>query len=218
MGFDAKFWMFAALVAAVAYLIGSVSFAVIVSRLCAQDDVRSHGSGNAGMTNILRNYGKKLAVFTAAGDFGKGIVAVLLGRMIFDMVGITLLDGGYIAGLFAVLGHLFPLYFGFRGGKGVLTSVGVMLVLNPPAMLILLLLEIPFVFLVRIVSLASVTGYFLYPLLSFGVDFWRQNPDRWFNLAFALLICAIGAFMHRENIKRLLSGTEYRFGKDKDKK
>ena len=97
--FDGRFWLIAALVAAVSYLIGSVSFAVIVSRIGAQDDVRIHGSGNAGMTNILRTYGKKLAFFTAIGDFGKGIVAVALGRMVFGLADIYSFDGGYIAGL-----------------------------------------------------------------------------------------------------------------------
>ena len=102
--FEGKFFLAAALTAVLSYLIGSVSFAIIVSRLGAQEDVRNYGSGNAGMTNILRNYGKKMAAFTAVGDFGKALVAVALGRLIFRMLGVEALDGGYIAGLFRVPG------------------------------------------------------------------------------------------------------------------
>lgn len=210
-----KFWSFAAIVALAAYLIGSVSFAVIVSRVGAQDDVRRHGSGNAGMTNILRNYGKKMAAFTALGDFGKGIVAVAVGRMIFTLAGITVLDGGYIAGFFVVLGHLFPLYFGFKGGKGVLTSLGVVLMLNWVVFALLVVLLLPVVFIVKIVSLTVIIGYILFPFFTLLINYIEGQPLL-FNFAFALLLSCLGAFMHRENIKRLLAGTEYRFGQKKE--
>lgn len=213
--FNGHFWLFAALAAAAAYLIGSVSFAVIVSRVGAQDDVRAHGSGNAGMTNILRTYGKKLAVFTAAGDFGKGIVAVQLGRMFFTLGGITSFDGGYIAALFAVLGHLYPLFFGFKGGKGVLTSIGVVLMLNWRVCVILLVLLVPVVFWVKIVSLTVLIGYALFPVFTVMVDY-VMGRNILFDLFFALLISGIGTYKHRENIKRLREGTEYRFGQKKD--
>ena len=207
-----------ALVALVSYLIGSVSFAVIVSRVGAQDDVRRHGSGNAGMTNILRNYGKKMAALTAIGDFGKGVVAVALGRLLFPLLAgeaAALVDAGYVAGFFVILGHLFPLYFGFRGGKGVLTGLGVLLMLDPVVFAILLVLLLPVVFLVRIVSLASVLGYALFPMLTVVVNWLRGDPFL-FKLCFAVCIAAIGIFMHRSNIRRLLNGTEYRFGQKKD--
>ena len=207
-----------ALVALVSYLIGSVSFAVIVSRVGAQDDVRRHGSGNAGMTNILRNYGKKMAALTAIGDFGKGVVAVALGRLLFPLLAgeaAALVDAGYVAGFFVILGHLFPLYFGFRGGKGVLTGLGVLLMLDPVVFSILLVLLLPVVFLVRIVSLASVLGYALFPVFTVVVNWLRGDPFL-FKLCFAVCIAAIGIFMHRSNIRRLLNGTEYRFGQKKD--
>ena len=207
-----------ALVALVSYLIGSVSFAVIVSRVGAQDDVRRHGSGNAGMTNILRNYGKKMAALTAIGDFGKGVVAVALGRLLFPLLAgeaAALVDAGYVAGFFVILGHLFPLYFGFRGGKGVLTGLGVLLMLDPVVFAILLVLLLPVVFLVRIVSLASVLGYALFPVFTVVVNWLRGDPFL-FKLCFAVCIAAIGIFMHRSNIRRLLNGTEYRFGPKKD--
>ncbi len=207
-----------ALVALISYLIGSVSFAVIVSRVGAQDDVRRHGSGNAGMTNILRNYGKKMAAFTAVGDFGKGVVAVALGRLLFPLLAgeaAQLIDAGYVAGFFVILGHLFPLYFGFKGGKGVLTGLGVLLMLDPVVFAILLVLLLPVVFIVRIVSLASILGYALFPVFTVLVNWLRGEPFL-FKLCFAVCIGAIGIFMHRSNIKRLLSGTEYRFGQKKD--
>lgn len=211
-----RFWLAAGLAALAAYLIGSVSFAVIVSRVGAQDDVRKHGSGNAGMTNILRNYGKKMAALTAIGDFGKGVVAVALGRMLFLLLGVAAVDGGYIAGFFALLGHLFPLYFGFKGGKGVLTSLGVVLMLNWKVFLMLVVLLVPVVFIVKIVSLTVIIGYVLFPIFTVLVDHFSGKPF-WFDLLFALLLSGLGAFMHRENIERLLNGTEYRFGQDKNK-
>lgn len=218
-----RFWISALMTALAAYLIGSVSFAVIISRLCAQDDVRSHGSGNAGMTNILRTYGKKLAVLTALGDFGKGVVAVALGRLIFHLAAggadapaiYNAFDGGYIAGLFVIIGHVFPLYFQFKGGKGVLTSLGVVTVLNPLVFSIIVLLMIPFVFIVKIVSLASVIGFMLFPIATTVVNLLSNEPFL-FDLIFSLLISGIGIWMHRSNIKRLLNGTEYKFGGKKN--
>ena len=100
------------------YLLGSLNFAVIVSRLYAHDDVRRHGSGNAGMTNMLRTYGKFPALLTALGDIFKGTASVWIGRLAFALLGISFMDGGYLGGIAALLGHLFPLYFGFKGGKG----------------------------------------------------------------------------------------------------
>lgn len=216
--FNSKVWAAAALSAALAYLIGSVSFAIIVSRLGAQDDVRAHGSGNAGMTNILRTYGKKMAAFTAIGDFGKALVAVALGRMIFQLLGVTWFDGGYIAGFFALLGHLFPVYFGFRGGKGVLTSLGVMLMLNPLVFIICLIPLLPVVFLTKIVSLTVCIGYILFPLATLAVDAYirgMRGASLLFDFFFVLCLAFLGVVMHRENIARLIRGTEFKFGQKK---
>ena len=214
-----QIWAAAGVVALLSYLIGSVSFAVIVSRVGMQEDVRNYGSGNAGMTNILRNYGKGMAAFTAIGDFGKGVVAVALGRLIFPLIAGTavtgtvpiFLDAGYVAGLFVILGHLFPIYFGFRGGKGVLTSLGVVLMLNPMVFLLLLVLLLPVVFTVKIVSFTVLIGYVLFPLFTLAVDYFQGGPML-SDFIFALLISGMGAFMHRTNIQRLRAGTEYRFG------
>lgn len=216
--FTANFWLYGILTATAAYLIGSVSFAIIVSRIGAQEDVRKHGSGNAGMTNMLRSYGKKMAAITAMGDFGKALVAVALGRLIFSLlagIDTRTFDGGYVAGVFVILGHLFPLYFGFKGGKGVLTSLGVVLMLNPVVFFIIAVLLVPTVFLLRIVSLTVLIGYVLFPITTLLVDYFLRGlrgGALWFDLLFALLISGIGTFMHRNNIMRLAKGTEYRFG------
>ena len=121
-----------------AYLMGSINFAVLVSRIYAKDDVRRHGSGNAGMTNMLRTYGVGPAFFTGVGDFSKGALAVLVGRMIFQQLGVTAMDGGFVGAAFVLLGHLYPIFFHFKGGKGVLTSCGVILLLNPIVFCILI--------------------------------------------------------------------------------
>ena len=186
-----KLCLFAAVVALVSYLLGSVSFAVIVSRIGAKDDVRNHGSGNAGMTNILRSYGKKMAAFTAIGDFGKGVIAVALGRIIFSLAGIQGIDAGYIAGLFVILGHLYPLFFGFKGGKGVLTSLGAAVIVSPIPFLVIAGIAIPTVFAVKIVSLISIIGFALYPFVVVAVDLLLDKP-LWGELLFSLIVSSLG--------------------------
>ncbi len=208
-----KLCLFAAVVALVSYLLGSVSFAVIVSRIGAKDDVRNHGSGNAGMTNILRSYGKKMAAFTAIGDFGKGVIAVALGRIIFSLAGIQGIDAGYIAGLFVILGHLYPLFFGFKGGKGVLTSLGAAVIVSPIPFLVIAGIAIPTVFAVKIVSLISVIGFALYPFVVVAVDLLLNKPFLG-ELIFALVVSGLGIWKHRGNIQRLRAGTEYKFGQN----
>ena len=197
-----------------AYLMGSINSAIIVSRIYAKEDIRTHGSGNAGMTNILRTYGKLPAAWTAVGDFAKGALAVLLGRLFFYILGVDAgFDVGFVAGFFALLGHLFPIYFGFRGGKGVLTSAGVIFVIHPLIFLLLAVIIIPIMFLTRIVSLGSVLGAVLFPVLTFFFCGRTWSVD----LLFALLMGAVVLFMHRANIKRLLNGTENRFPKKSKK-
>ncbi len=205
------------LAAAAAYLLGSVSFAVIVSRCLYHQDVRQFGSGNAGMTNILRTYGKKAAALTLAGDFLKGVVAVLVGRLIFAAFGVDLFDGAYVAGLFALLGHLYPVYFGFRGGKGILTSIGIIAVINPIVFAGLLVIGLPLIFITRMVSVGSLAGAVSFPILTLLVDYFTGGVS-WLDFFFSVVIALLVIWMHRANIRRLLNGTENRFGsKNKDK-
>ncbi len=204
-----------AIVAVLGYLLGSISFAVIVSKGLRGDDVRNHGSGNAGMTNVLRVYGKKMAAMVCAGDFAKGIIAVYIGRLVFTAVGITLLDGGYVGGVFALIGHLFPLYFGFKGGKGVLTSAGIMLVINPLVFLFLVPATVVLMFITRIVSLGSVLAALLYPIITYLVNTYIYHSPATLDTVASAIMGGVVILMHRENIKRLLNGTESRFGQKK---
>lgn len=200
--------------AAAGYLLGSVSFAVVVSKLGYHEDVRDHGSGNAGMTNILRTYGKGAAAVTLAGDFCKGALAVVIGRLIFWLLRVDFMDGAYVAGMFALLGHLYPLYFGFKGGKGILTSVGVIFLINPLVGLMLLAVGLPLIFLTRIVSVGSLAGAASYPFFTWLTVYLKgENPV--FDTVFASVIALLVIYMHRENVKRLLNGTENKFGKKK---
>ena len=115
------------LTAVISYLIGSVNFSILLSRIISGKDIRESGSGNAGATNMLRTYGKKMGVITLLLDILKGVIAILGCRVLFGEAADTL---AYIAGVFVALGHNFPLYFGFKGGKGVATSLGVILMLD----------------------------------------------------------------------------------------
>jgi len=211
MVFSWGLWIAFLAVAALSYLLGSLNFALILSRFLAKDDIRRHGSGNAGMTNILRTYGAKPAIATAAGDFLKAMAAVVLSRLIFRQAGIELVDAGYISGLFVLLGHLYPLYFKFKGGKGVMVSIAVIFLTNPPILLVLLLVILPVVFITRIVSLGSVLGAAVYPVLTYFL-LWYRGEEPLYDTICAAIISLIIFYTHRENIKRLLNGTENRFG------
>lgn len=221
------YWFWLLLIAAVSYLLGSFNFAILVTRMLAHKDIRDMGSGNAGMTNVLRSQGPKAAVLTTVGDLGKSVLAVLLGGYLFHLAGGEVLSddmrwviGRYLAGLFCMLGHLFPLYFGFRGGKGVLTTLGIMLVVDWQAALIGLTVFLIVVFITRMVSLGSIIGVLTVTLLTWIFDRfvreWNINTVTFCTAATALL-AAIVIWMHRGNIKRILNGTERKisFGKNK---
>ena len=152
-----------------AYLLGSLNFAIIVSRLFFHKDIRQFGSGNAGMTNILRTFGKGAAAGVLCGDVLKGTCAVLLGRLFFTLLapGAGVIYGAYIAAIAAVLGHLFPLYFGFKGGKGISVATGAIFAIEPAVILALIAVFLVMVVCTRIVSLSSITVAALYPVFTF---------------------------------------------------
>lgn len=204
--------------ALVSYLLGSVNWAVILSKLFYHKDIRTFGSGNAGMTNMLRTFGKLPAAFVALGDFGKGILTVAVSRAVFAelFVGPLPFDVGYLAGIFTVLGHLFPVYFHFKGGKGVLTALGMVLVIDWRVFLLVFIICALILASSKIVSLASVTGAVLYPVATFLVHR-AAGTLSYANLSLAAVIALMVLYMHRENIGRLLRGEEYRFGTPKDK-
>ena len=188
MALEPAFILMMAVSVVIGYLLGSINFGVVVSKGLYHEDVRTKGSGNAGTTNILRTYGKKAAALTLAGDMAKGAVAVWLCHW-----GVAALTGadlngvyaGYLAAIGAVCGHLWPVWFGFKGGKGIAVAAGAILASEPVVLLALLVVFFAIALTTRIVSLASVT------------------------------VAVLVVWMHRANIQRLMNGTEYRFGEKK---
>lgn len=209
------------LTAIIAYLCGSVNFAIIVTKLFSKTDIRDFGSGNAGATNVLRSQGKLPALFTTLGDLAKSILSVYVGGLLLNGLqlqpysGLDMeflgLVGAYTAGLFCILGHMFPVFFGFRGGKGVMTTLGMMLLLDWKVALILLALFTAVVLCTRMVSLGSILAGVGLPIATFlfRTYMYHQSwPTVWFCTGVITLISAIVIFRHRGNIKRIINGTE----------
>lgn len=203
-----QIWMPLVLTIISGYLLGSINSAILVSRLFGREDIRRFGSGNAGVTNMLRTYGKKPAALTVLGDLLKAILAVVLARIFFNMFAVRLIvDPGVLAGLFVLLGHLFPVYFGFKGGKGVMPAFGIILLVNPPAFIILLAIAVPVFLLSRTMSLVSVLSASLYPLATLAIRL-LTHENHWPETLFALSYSILVLFSHRSNIRRLMNGTE----------
>lgn len=197
------------IVAVIAYLLGSISFSVIISKKMAGFDVREKGSGNAGSTNVLRTVGKKAAVLTLICDVLKGVVAVLIatlvGKIWKDLDGALLVQ---LAGIFVIIGHTFPIFFKFKGGKGVATSLGVLLITNWQIGLICLVFALVLMALTQMVSVGSIGAAILYPVLTIFIT---QNYIVTGNyIISSIIIAVLVVFNHRSNVKRLLSGTENR--------
>lgn len=189
------------LVMAAAYVLGSIPFGLLVGKWWANIDVRQYGSGNIGMTNVLRTAGYVPAFLTLIGDLGKGALAVLIAQWLLGDPVFSLL-----AGTFAMVGHNWPLFLGFRGGKGVATIAGVLLVFRPLAALILFAIWLGVLLTFRYISLASITVAILLPLILF------LTGATGFELLLGILVGAITVYRHRSNIERLRKGTEFRFG------
>jgi glycerol-3-phosphate acyltransferase PlsY len=186
----------------IAYLLGSISFAVLLVRATTGKDIRAEGSGNAGATNVLRAHGKKLALLVALADVAKGAAAVLLMRLVTaDPL------WGALAGVAAVLGHVFPIFYAFRGGKGVATAVGAFVVLTPLALLCCLAVFVLVVALTRYVSLGSVIAMVLLPPVA-GLLFHAPRAVVTGAAVTALLV----VFKHLGNLKRLALGQERKLG------
>ena len=200
------------LVVIIAYLLGSISFSVIISKKLAGFDVREKGSGNAGTTNMLRAVGKKAAVITLICDILKGIVsiliAVLAGKIVKNLDNALLVQ---LAGICVIIGHTFPIFFKFKGGKGIATSLGVLLMVNWQIGLICLVFALLLIALTKMVSVGSLAAGILFPVLVAFID---QNyivptsNSNWSYLIFSIIIALLVIFNHRENIQRILNGTE----------
>lgn len=182
----------------IAYLLGNMSFAFILGKVLMHKDVREYGSGNSGATNAIRAFGAKIGVMAFVGDLLKGVIAVLIGRLLCGNI------GAYFAGAFVILGHNYPIFLKFKGGKGVATSIGVMLIISPAVSLICFVIGLCLAFFTRMVSLGSITGMVLAPIVA--LVFIRP-----FNLQlfiFCLFVSSLSIYRHKENIKRLMQGKE----------
>ena len=209
--FGAVFWVvtvFSVLaLLVVPYFLGSINFGIIISKLFHGEDIREYGSGNAGMTNMLRTYGKRDAAITLIGDALKAVVAVILGRILFGISGV------YVAGLTCILGHAFPCYYKFKGGKGVVVTAATIAVIDWRIFLVLLGIFILVVAFSKYISLGSVCGMLVFPLL---VQVWDRGLS--INVLLSCLISALVIFLHRGNIKRIYNGTESKLSLSKTDK
>ena len=196
------------LMAVMGYLFGSLNFAVIIGKLFYKTDVRQHGSGNAGATNVLRTLGSKAAVFVALGDFSKGIIAYFIAYLIGGLFEQPVLFA-CICGFAAVIGHNYPVYFHFKGGKGILTSLGLSFAIDWRAALITLVVSILIMALTKYVSLGSILGCFANVGLIFLFD---SEPLK---IWFVTLLALLAVVKHHANIKRLLKGEESKLGANK---
>lgn len=211
-----------------AYLLGSIDTGILVSKYRYHDDVRTHGSGAAGMTNMLRTFGKKAAAITAVGDVLKGVLAVCIGRWIFGSLAAGAAPasfGAYIAAVFAVIGHARPVYFKLKGGKGVLVAGGAILATEPVLIPLLAVVFLVCLLLTGMVSLGSIMMAAIYPFLTLACCLVRgcSAGETAVCTACAAIIGLGIIYLHRTNIMRIKAGKEYRFkvgrykNKDTDK-
>lgn len=200
--------------AVIAYLLGNLNGAVVVSRLVAHEDVRTKGSGNAGLTNFTRNYGSAVSVFVILIDVGKAVAACLIGGLLLGRYG-HYTDGIALGGLFVILGHDFPALLGFKGGKGILSGVTVALMLDWRIGLFVFGIFLAAYLLTNYVSLGSVLSSG-----SFGFFYaWVHWGEGWFPMAVGFFLSGLIVWMHRGNIARLIKGEERKtnlFGKGKE--
>ncbi len=231
-------------IAMIGYLIGSVNLSIILSKLMGKGDIREQGSGNAGTTNTLRVLGKGPAALVLIFDICKAVIAILIAKGIFALTGVAthitpiLPDGmtplvavaptfnihyelGILLAAFgAILGHNFPIYYGFKGGKGIATSLGAVLMIEWPIGLVCLVFALILMIFSRMVSLGSICTAILYPVLVWfmGVAFEDSFEAKLVYTIFAICIAALAIFRHRSNIKRLFNGTENKLWKTKAEK
>lgn len=190
------------LIMLISYSIGNFSTSYILGKLIKKTDIRTKGSGNAGATNALRVFGKKIAIVTFLLDALKGVIAVIIGQMI---LGYT---GGLIAGVFAVIGHDFPIVLKFKGGKGIATTIGAATFINPIPAIIAIIIGLIIIIKTKYVSLGSVSAIALVPFIALLT----VNPFDLKYILFLVSLSLLAIFRHKSNIKRLLNGEESKIG------
>ncbi len=204
----------------VPYLLCGINTAIIVTKIKSGKDIRDLGSGNAGLTNTLRTQGKAAAVFVLIGDILKGVLSIIIIHLLFRyLTGIDTYShsGGwtwinYLSGIFAVIGHVFPVYYGFKGGKGILVTFASMLAINWIAGVAPFIVFVIVVAVSRYVSLGSIIAAAFYPFAVLILSLIQNDPCAWINFGLSAMIGAMLIFMHRENIKRLMTHTEKKLG------
>lgn len=225
--FLSSYWLQIIITAVVSYLIGSVNTSIIVTKIVMRKDIRTMGSGNAGFTNVLRCVGKVPAICTFVGDFLKGVVSVLIAYLLMinasgDNADIFRGYIIYIAGMFAVVGHMFPCYYGFKGGKGVVTAASMMLMTDWRMLLVALVIFGIVFFATKIISKCAIINAIAFPIATFIfklLDYYgiatlpstQQNPPLSFVIwatAITLVVAVLVLIRHKDNIKRILDGTE----------
>ena len=206
------------------YLFGSLNSAIIVCKLWKHKDIREYGSKNAGLTNVLRVFGKGPALATLIFDLIKGVAAVLICRIVVtDFMDVTFFGDskfiGYLAGFIVMIGHIFPVFYGFHGGKGVLLAATTLLTIDPLTCALSVGVFILLVVITKYVSVGSIAAAISYPIFTFIVQsFIIKYPEGVIpNTIVAALIGAVIVYMHKPNIQRLMNGTENKFGSKKNK-
>lgn len=215
------YWVYILIAAVIAYLIGSINTSIITTRIVSHKDIRTMGSGNAGFTNVLRSVGKIPAIVTFIGDFLKGVLSILIAYLLlmgFDGEKINLVRqyAFYIAGLACVLGHMYPIYYGFKGGKGVVTTASVMLMTDWRTLLTALVIFAIVFLSTKIISKCALVNAVIYPISTFCFRYfldYKLNPSNslifvFFATFITLIIAVMVIYRHKENIKRILNGTE----------
>ena len=207
----------------IAYLIGSINFSILISKKKAGFDIREKGSGNAGTTNMLRSVGKGAAIVTLILDILKGVVTIWLsifyGFMLYKIWNINI-DYAIlvqVSGILVIVGHTYTIYFGFKGGKGVATALGILLVTNWHIGIISLVFALVLIIVSRMVSVGAICAAILFPVLTlFSYESSFIEPGNY--MVFSIIIAIIVCFNHRENIKRIMNGTENKISlKNKNK-
>jgi len=197
-------WSVAALLVIAAYFLGSINFAIYISKAAYHKDIREYGSKNAGMTNMMRTFGTKAAALVLFGDIMKAIVSVALSMLLCGI------DIAYVAGIFCIIGHCFPVYYKFKGGKGFATAAGMVLAAEPLVFLFCLIIFLLVVLATKFISAGSIMSALFFPLI---LNMVHRAP---FGISLTMAICSVFLalfilFNHRENIARILSGTEKKF-------
>jgi glycerol-3-phosphate acyltransferase PlsY len=193
-------FMYFIIVFIISYLLGSINTSIIVSKFSSKIDIRKYGSGNAGATNILRTLGKKAALIVVIGDLLKGVIAVIISQNIYPEF------GSLIGGIGVILGHNFPLYYNFKGGKGIITSTAVIFMIDWKIGLTLVIISVIVIAITKYVSLGSIVGCILFPI---SVVMFNMGKEY---LIFSLVVTVLALIMHRGNIKRLLTRQESKLG------